>query len=65
LKYKAISTHASLVAVGKKLISSGLNMLMLEVVGASEADNLETIRLFGEEVLPRLQAGTVEEREAS
>jgi len=31
-----------------------MNLPLLEVVGASEADNLETIRLFGEEVLPRL-----------
>jgi hypothetical protein len=34
-----------------------LNLPLLEVVGASEADNVETIRLYGEAVLPRLRAG--------
>ena len=41
--------------ITQELIDAGLNTPLLEVVGASEADNLETIRLFGEEVLPRLK----------
>ncbi len=41
--------------ITQELVDAGLNTPLLEVVGASEADNLETIRLFGEEVLPRLR----------
>lgn len=41
------------------LIDAGLNLPLLEVVGKSEQDNLETIRLMGEEVLPRLKPGPV------
>ena len=41
--------------ITQELIDAGLNTPLLEVVGASEADNLETIRLFGDEVLPRLR----------
>jgi len=40
--------------ITQELVDAGMNLPLLEVVGASEADNLETIRLFGEEVLPRL-----------
>ncbi len=43
--------------ITQELVDAGLNLPLLEVVGASEADNLETIRLFGEEVLPKLQPG--------
>jgi 5,10-methylenetetrahydromethanopterin reductase len=43
--------------ITQELVDAGLNLPLLEVVGASEADNLETIRLFGEEVLPRLKPG--------
>ena len=43
--------------ITQDLVDAGLNLPLLEVVGASEADNLETIRLFGEEVLPKLQPG--------
>jgi 5,10-methylenetetrahydromethanopterin reductase len=43
--------------ITQELVDAGLNTPLLEVVGANEADNLETIRLFGEEVLPKLQAG--------
>jgi hypothetical protein len=32
-----------------------LNTPLLEVAGATEADNIETIRLFGEAVLPQLK----------
>ncbi len=41
--------------ITQELIDAGLNTPLLEVVGASEADNVETIRLFGEAVLPRLK----------
>jgi len=43
--------------ITQDLVDAGLNLPLLEVVGASEADNLETIRLFGEAVLPRLKPG--------
>ncbi|MFQ5635725.1 MAG: LLM class flavin-dependent oxidoreductase [Gammaproteobacteria bacterium] len=43
--------------ITQELIDAGLNLPLLEVVGASEADNLETIRLFGEQVLPNLKPG--------
>ena len=41
--------------ITQELVDAGLNTPLLEVVGASEADNLETIGLFGEEVLPKLR----------
>ena len=40
--------------ITQELIDAGMNLPLLEVVGANEADNLETIRLYGEAVLPRL-----------
>ena len=43
--------------ITQELVDAGLNTPLLEVAGASEADNLETIRLFGEEVLPKLKPG--------
>ena len=39
----------------QQLVDAGLNLPLMEVVGASEADNLETIRLLGEEVVPKLR----------
>jgi 5,10-methylenetetrahydromethanopterin reductase len=39
----------------QRLVDAGLNLPLMEVVGASEADNLETIRLIGEQVVPRLK----------
>lgn len=39
----------------QQLVDAGLNLPLMEVVGASEADNIETIRLLGEEVVPRLR----------
>ena len=42
--------------ITQELVDAGMNLPLLEVVGASAADNLETIRLFGEQVLPRLRA---------
>lgn len=41
--------------ITQELVDAGLNLPLLEVVGASKADNLETIRLYGKEVLPRLR----------
>lgn len=43
--------------ITQELIDAGLNTPLLEVVGATEADNLETIRLYGEAVLPQLKPG--------
>ncbi|RMF97671.1 MAG: LLM class flavin-dependent oxidoreductase [Gammaproteobacteria bacterium] len=43
--------------ITQELLDAGLNLPLLEIVGASEEDNLESIRLFGEEVLPRLKLG--------
>ncbi len=43
--------------ITQELVDAGLNTPLLEVAGASQADNLETIRLFGEEVLPKLKPG--------
>lgn len=45
--------------ITQELIDAGLNTPLLEVVGATEADILETIRLFGTEVLPQLKPGKV------
>lgn len=46
--------------ITQELIDAGLNLPLLEVVGASVEDNLESIRLFGEEVLPKLRPASVE-----
>jgi 5,10-methylenetetrahydromethanopterin reductase len=43
--------------ITQELVDSGLNLPLLEVVGASEEDNLETIRLMGEHVTPNLKPG--------
>lgn len=43
--------------ITQELIDAGLNLPLLEVVGNSVEDNLESIRLFGEEVLPKLRPG--------
>lgn len=40
----------------QQLVDAGMNLPLMEVVGASEADNLESIRLLGEHVVPRLKA---------
>jgi 5,10-methylenetetrahydromethanopterin reductase len=45
--------------ITQELVDAGLNTPLLEVVGASEEDNLETIRLMGEEVVPNLSPATV------
>jgi 5,10-methylenetetrahydromethanopterin reductase len=41
--------------ITQELVDAGLNLPLLEVVGETEADNLETIRLMGEQVVPRLR----------
>ena len=43
--------------ITQELVDAGLNLPLLEVVGASEADNLESIRLMGEHVVPNLKPG--------
>jgi len=45
--------------ITQELVDAGLNLPLLEVVGETEADNLETIRLMGEEVVPHLKAASV------
>ena len=56
--FTAISgTPDECLEITQELVDAGLNLPLLEVVGASEADNLETIRLYGEAVLPRLKPG--------
>ena len=39
----------------QQLVDAGMNLPLMEVVGANEADNLESIRLIGEQVVPRLK----------
>lgn len=56
--FTAISgTPDECLEITQELVDAGLNTPLLEVVGANEEDNLETIRLFGEEVLPKLKPG--------
>lgn len=45
--------------ITQELVDAGLNTPLLEVVGATEEDNLETIRLMGEQVVPNLKPATV------
>ena len=55
-KFTVISgTPDECLEITQELVDAGLNTPLLEVVGATEEDNLETIRLFGKEVLPRLK----------
>ncbi len=59
-KFTVISgTPEECLEITQELIDAGLNLPLLEVVGASEEDNLETIRLMGEEVTPHLKPATV------
>jgi len=39
----------------QQLVDAGMNLPLMEVVGDSEEDNLESIRLLGEKVVPRLK----------
>jgi 5,10-methylenetetrahydromethanopterin reductase len=43
--------------ITQDLVDAGLNLPLLEVVGESEAYNLEVIRLMGEHVVPNLKPG--------
>lgn len=43
--------------ITQELVDAGLNLPLLEVVGASTKNNLETIRLMGEHVVPNLKPG--------
>lgn len=57
-KFTVISgTPEDCLEITQELIDAGLNTPLLEVVGATEEDNLETIRLMGEHVVPNLKAG--------
>jgi len=56
-KFTVISgTPDECAEITQELIDAGLNLPLLEVVGDDEAMNLETIKLFGEEVMPQLKA---------
>jgi 5,10-methylenetetrahydromethanopterin reductase len=55
-KFTVISgTPDECAEITQELIDSGLNLPLLEVVGEDEAMNLESIKLFGEAVLPQLK----------
>ena len=55
-KFTVISgTPDECAEITQELIDSGLNLPLLEVVGEDEAMNLETIKLFGDAVLPQLK----------
>ena len=55
-KFTVISgTPEDCLEITQELIDSGLNLPLLEVVGADEEANLESIRLMGEEVMPHLR----------
>ncbi|MDP6673695.1 MAG: hypothetical protein QGH93_02420, partial [Gammaproteobacteria bacterium] len=43
----------------QQLVDAGMNLPLMEVVGDSEEDNLESIRLLGEKVVPRLKPAAV------
>ena len=59
-KFTVISgTPEDCLEITQELVDAGLNLPLLEVVGADEADNMETIRLMGEEVVPNLKPATV------
>lgn len=65
-KFTVISgTPEECLEITQELVDSGLNTPLLEVVGETQEDNLETIRLFGEEVLPKLRAAPEHVAEAS
>lgn len=55
-KFTVISgTPDECLEITQELVDAGMNLPLLEVVGATEADNLETIRLMGEHVVPKLK----------
>lgn len=43
------------VEILQDLVDAGLNLPLMEVVGDNAEDNLETLRLIGEEVLPKIK----------
>lgn len=49
-------TPEECVEITQELLDAGLNLPLLEIVGFSKEDNLESIRLFGSEVLPKLES---------
>ena len=56
-KFTVISgTPDECAEITQELVDAGLNTPLLEVVGATQEDNMETVRLFGEAVLPQLKA---------
>ncbi len=48
-------TPAEATEILQELVDAGLNLPLMEVVGADEAANLETIRLVGTQVVPNLK----------
>ncbi|MDH3467760.1 MAG: LLM class flavin-dependent oxidoreductase [Gammaproteobacteria bacterium] len=48
------------VEILQDLIDAGLNLPLMEVVGTDVQMNLETVRLLGEEVVPRLKLGVAQ-----
>ena len=65
-KFTVISgTPQECLEITQELVDAGLNTPLLEVVGATVEDNLETVRLFGEEVLPFLKPAPTALAEAS
>ena len=61
-KFTVISgTPEECLEITQELVDAGLNTPLLEVVGNTEEDNMETIRLFGEEVLPHLKPASAAE----
>ena len=52
----AVSDSRSSDVPGQRaFVDAGLNTPLLEVVGATEEDNMETVRFFGDEVLRHLK----------
>ncbi|MCC7411265.1 MAG: LLM class flavin-dependent oxidoreductase [Gammaproteobacteria bacterium] len=60
-KFTVISgTPDECLEITQELVDAGMNLPLLEVVGKSEADNLETIKLMGEQVMPRLRPASID-----
>ena len=55
LHFISEGTPEECLEITQQLVDAGLNTPLLEVLGDTEEDNLDTIRLFGEEVLPHLK----------
>jgi alkanesulfonate monooxygenase SsuD/methylene tetrahydromethanopterin reductase-like flavin-dependent oxidoreductase (luciferase family) len=52
-------TPAEATAILQKLVDAGLNLPLMEVVGADQKANLETIELLGTEVVPQLKPAKI------